>query len=95
MNIKPLTLIGLVVIGLTANAIAQGVPAVGNKPILQGKPKAPSGCKLVGTVKGTKIWAGECTDAAESNGTAPAAEAAPLIPLSERAAGAIPPGKKP
>src|SRR5215204_747575 len=45
-------------------AFAQGAPAkrptVGGKPIVQVKPTAPMGCKLVGTVKGTKLWAGEC-----------------------------------
>jgi hypothetical protein len=46
-------------------ASAQGAvtakrPTVGGKPIVQVKPTAPTGCKLVGTVKGTKLWAGEC-----------------------------------
>jgi hypothetical protein len=46
-------------------AVAQGVPpakrpTVGGKPIVQVKPSTPVGCKLVGTVKGTKIWAGDC-----------------------------------
>jgi hypothetical protein len=31
------------------------------------------GCKLVGTVKGTKIWAGDCIGAAELRGAAPPA----------------------
>lgn len=31
------------------------------KPIVQAKPTTPMGCKLVGTVRGTKLWAGECT----------------------------------
>ena len=30
-------------------------PTVGEKPIVQAKPSTPFGCKLVGTVKGTKI----------------------------------------
>jgi hypothetical protein len=34
-------------------------PKVGNKPLTQVKPKEPMGCKLVGTVRGTKIWAGD------------------------------------
>ena len=43
-------------------AVAQGVPqakkpTVGGKPIVQAKPSTPMGCKLVGTVKGTKICA--------------------------------------
>jgi hypothetical protein len=32
---------------------------------------APLGCKLVGTVKGTKLWAGDCADASELRGTMP------------------------
>jgi hypothetical protein len=36
-------------------------PTVGAKPLVLAKPRAPVGCKLVGTVKGTKLWAGECT----------------------------------
>ena len=51
-------------------ALAQGAPAakkptVGGRPIVQAKPSTPIGCKLVGTVKGTKIWAGECVGASE------------------------------
>ena len=47
-------------------ALAQGaLPAqkrtAGRKPIVQAKPSTPMGCKLVGTFKGTKLWAGECT----------------------------------
>src|SRR4051794_7432837 len=37
-------------------------PKVSNKLLVQLKPKAPMGCKLVGTVRGTKLWAGECVD---------------------------------
>jgi hypothetical protein len=37
------------------------------------KPKEPTGCKLVGTVKGTKLWAGDCV-ASELRGTTPATE---------------------
>ena len=32
------------------------------------------GCKLVGSVKGTKIWAGDCVGASELRGAAPAEE---------------------
>jgi hypothetical protein len=62
-------------------------------PLAQATPKAPMGCKLVGTVKGTKLWAGDCTDAAELRGPAPAAETAPPS-LPAAAAGAIPSGQK-
>jgi hypothetical protein len=43
---------------------------VGNKPLAQVKPKPPTGCKLVGTVKGTKLWAGDCMGP-ELRGTSP------------------------
>jgi hypothetical protein len=54
-------------------AVAQGVPpakrpTVGGKPIVQAKPSTPMGCKLVGTVKGTKIWAGDCAGASGLRG---------------------------
>ena len=40
-----------------ANAFAQGAPQVG--PV-QVKPKGPGSCKPLGTVEGTKLWAGDC-----------------------------------
>jgi hypothetical protein len=54
----------------SANAFAQdAMPKAATKPV---KPKEPMGCKLVGTVKGTKLWAGECV-ASEPTGSAPPA----------------------
>ena len=51
----------LVAICLSATAFAQSAPPkVGNKALVQVKPKAPMGCKFVGTVRGTKLWAGDC-----------------------------------
>jgi hypothetical protein len=35
------------------------------------------GCKLVGTVKGTKLWAGECIAAPELRTTTPPEDKAP------------------
>ena len=63
-------------------AFAQGPtpakrPTVGAKPLVQMKPRAPVGCKLVGTVKGTKLWAGECTAAPELRIGTPAEESTP------------------
>jgi hypothetical protein len=70
-------LLFLAAIGFPATAFAQPAPPqVGGKPLVQVKPQAPAGCKLVGTVKGTKIWAGDCI-ANELRGneqTTPAAE---------------------
>src|ERR1700756_4575658 len=56
------SLLILVAICFSGTVFAQSAPPkVGNKPlVLQLKPKAPMGCKLVGTVRGTKLWAGDC-----------------------------------
>jgi hypothetical protein len=85
----------LYVVGFSAvqplSAFAQGAaPKVGNKPLVQIKPQAPMGCKLVGTVKGTKLWAGECEAATELRGTA---ETTPGFPAAPTTA-ASPPGQK-
>jgi len=81
----------LVAVCLSANAFAQDAPPkVGNKPLARVKPKEPMGCKLVGTVKGTKLWAGDCVGS-ELRGATPATE---TQSLPERASGAIPPGQK-
>ena len=66
-------------------ALAQGAtptkrPTVGAKSIVQTKPKAPVGCKLVGTVKGTKLWAGECTATPELRTGTPSEESGPSAP---------------
>ena len=54
-------LINLSAICFSTNAMAQALPPkVGNKPMVQVKPKPPMGCKFVGTVKGTKLWAVDC-----------------------------------
>ena len=81
------SLLILVAICFSASAFAQsGPPKVGNKPLVQVKPKEPTGCKLVGTVKGTKLWAGDCV-ASELRGATPATE---KESLPEQA----PPGQK-
>ena len=51
----------LVAICFSGTAFAQNAPPkVGNKALVQVKPKAPMGCKFVGAVRGTKLWAGDC-----------------------------------
>jgi hypothetical protein len=81
----------LAAISFSATAFAQSAPPkVGNKPLVQVKPKEPMGCKLVGMVKGTRLWAGDCV-ASEHRGATPAAE---TKPLSEQDIEAIPPGQK-
>jgi hypothetical protein len=85
-------LIGFAALLLATSAFAQtAAPKVGNKPLVQVKPRAPMGCKLVGTAKGTKLWAGDCVAASELRGAAPMADTAPASPPDQ---GAIPPGQK-
>ena len=87
-----LLLIVAAIIGFSASAFAQtAAPKVGGKPLKQVKPAAPMGCKLVGTVRGTKIWAGDCVSSDHLRDSAPATE---TQSLPERATGVIPPGQK-
>jgi|SRR5215204_4628580 hypothetical protein len=58
-------------------------PTVGGKPIVQVKPIAPIGCKLVGTVKGTKLWAGDCMAAPELRTTTPEDKGPTPLPDTE------------
>jgi hypothetical protein len=51
-------LIILAAICFSANAFAQDATPKANTK--QAKAKEPMGCKFVGTVKGTKLWAGDC-----------------------------------
>ena len=64
----------LVAIVFSSTAFAQDAPKVGNKPIVQVKPKGPAGCKMVGTVKGTKLWAGDCVASEPTDSGPPAGE---------------------
>ena len=85
-------LLVLITVGFSATAFAQTSPPKTVKPRVQPKLQTPTGCKLIGTVKGTKIWAGDCTDATGLRGAAPAATTSPSLP--EQPAGAIPPDQK-
>jgi hypothetical protein len=54
-------LVILAAVVCSTNAYTQDTPPqVGNRQLTQATPKQPMGCKLVGTVKGTKLWAGDC-----------------------------------
>lgn len=84
------SLLILVAICFSATAFAQSAPPkVGNKPLAQVKPKEPMGCKLVGTVRGTKLWAGDCAGS-ELRGSTTTTE---TQTLPEQGA-VIPPGQK-
>src|SRR5260370_40410960 len=81
----------LAAISFSASAFAQSTPPkIGDKPLAQMKPREPTGCKLVGTVKGTKLWAGDCVGS-ELRGAISATE---TQSLPERATAVIPPGQK-
>jgi hypothetical protein len=81
-------LIILAAIFVSANAFAQdATPKASTKPV---KPKEAMGCKFVGTVKGTKLWAGDCMGP-ELRGTTSDTD---TPTLTDRANGAIPPGQK-
>jgi hypothetical protein len=89
------SLIGFAAILFATSAFAQSAaaPKVGNKPLVQVKPQAAMGCKFVGTVKGTKLWAGDCVAASEVMGATPAADTAPQSSPAQ-ATDAIPSAEK-
>ena len=85
------SLLILVAICLSGTVFAQSAPPkVGNKPLVQLKPKAPMGCKLVGTVRGTKLWAGDCVGPELRGSTTTTENQA----LPEESTGSIMPDKK-
>src|SRR5438034_5799881 len=85
------SLLILVAICYSATAFAQSAPPkLGSKPLVQVRPKEPMGCKLVGTVRGTKLWAGDCAGS-ELRGSTPTTEP---HALSEQPTGAITPDHK-
>jgi hypothetical protein len=85
------SLLILVAICLSATAFAQSEPPkIGNEPLVQVKPKGPMGCKLVGTVRGTRLWAGDCVGSALRGSTTTTETNA----LPEQTTGAITPAQK-
>ena len=81
----------LVAICFSATAFAQSAPPkVGNKSLVQVKPKEPMGCKLVGSVRGTKLWAGDCVWSALGGSTTTTETQS----LPQQATGAITPDQK-
>jgi hypothetical protein len=84
------SLLILVAICFSATALAQSAPPkVGNKTLVQAKPKEPMGCKFVGTVRGTKLWAGDCVGS-ELRGPTTTTE----NPSPEETTGSIAPAQK-
>jgi hypothetical protein len=77
----------IALIPVSGRALAQDAspakkPTVRGKPTVQAKPSTPMGCKPVGTIKGTKIWAGNRVDASELRGATPAEEVSPSSPVA-------------
>jgi len=81
----------LVAICSSGTVFAQsGPPKVGNKVLAQVKARAPMGCKFVGTVRGAKLWAGDC-EGPELRGSTTTTD---KQPLPEEATGSITPDQK-
>jgi hypothetical protein len=78
----------LVAICCSGTVFAQA-PKAGSKALVQVKPKAPMGCKFVGTVRGTKLWAGDCVGSELRGSTATENQALPV-----EATGSITPDQK-
>jgi hypothetical protein len=80
----------LLMVCFSMTALAQSPPPkTDNKPPVHVRSKEPMGCKLVGTVRGTKLWAGDCV-ASELRGAVPTeTQTSP-----ERAPDATPPSEK-
>ena len=68
-------------------------PTGGSKAAARMKPKAPVGCTLVGTVRGTKLWAGDCAAPDQLRSSVTASESSEP-PSQDQATGAIPPGQR-
>jgi hypothetical protein len=81
----------LVAICCSSTVFAQSAPPkAGNKALVQVKPKEPMGCKLVGAVRGTKLWAGDCVGSELRGSTSTTEPQA----LPEQPTGAITPDHK-
>ncbi|SFJ45862.1 hypothetical protein SAMN05216525_125118 [Bradyrhizobium sp. Gha] len=75
------------ILGFSASALAQtAAPKAPAMPKGAAKPhkSLPLGCKLVGTVKGTRLWAGDCVAPSELRGS-PEAEPEAPAPAEEPA----------
>ena len=80
------SLVILVAVCFSTTAFAQTPPPkLDSKPAVRAKSKEPSGCKLVGTVRGTKLWAGDCVGVELLKGTHTSPEQGTSV---------IPPGQK-
>jgi hypothetical protein len=87
MKMRTPLIVAAAVVGFSATAFAQtaapkaAAPKAAVKPHKQ--PPPPMGCNLVGTVKGTKLWAGDCAASSKLRGSTPAEPTAPAAPPAE------------
>jgi hypothetical protein len=72
--------VGLIALVLSSGAYAQASHSkAAAKPLARAKAHGlPMGCKLVGTVRGTKLWAGDCTNAVAPAAAEPTEPAEPV-----------------
>jgi hypothetical protein len=83
MTIRATLILAMIIALSVSSALAQtvGAPKAGGTPLKPVKPLAPMGCKLLGAVKGTKIWAGDCAPLEQrGTGAQPVAPAPVLEP---------------
>ena len=66
--------ISVVILAFIGSSFAQTTPSAGKKHSAQAKSQPAAGCKLVGTVKGTKLWAGDCIAPEQLRTAEPASE---------------------
>ena len=90
---KPFLLMAALILSTSVYAQdASKPPTGGDKSAARMKPKAV-GCTLVGAVRGTKLWAGDCAAPDQLRSSVTASESGEP-PLQDQATGAILPGQK-
>jgi len=90
---KRLTWTLFLLLAFLGYSFAQTAPSASKDPSAQAKSKQSAACKFVGTVKGTKLWAGDCMAPDQLRGGMPAAEGNAPSP-QDKAAGVVPAGQK-
>jgi hypothetical protein len=83
----------VLMLALIGSSFAQNTPNAGKKNSAQTKQSA-SDCKLVGTVRGTKLWAGTCVAPDELRSSVPATERNEPTAADQAAASVVPVGQK-
>jgi hypothetical protein len=90
---KPFLLMAALILSTSVYAQDASKPSMeGGKSAARIKPKVV-GCTLVGTVRATKLWAGDCAAPDQLRSSVSATESSEP-PLQDQANGAIPPGQK-